>query len=52
MKGRAIEAMAIGDARFVVSVAVTFGMLLSGVFVQTAHAENLFGEVWLETMPG
>lgn len=40
MKGRAIEAMVIGDARFVVSVAVTFGMLLSGVFVQTAHAEK------------
>ena len=40
MKGRAIEAMVISDARFVVSVAVTFGMLLSGVFVQTAHAEK------------
>ena len=40
MKGRAIGAMVIGDARFVVSVAVTFGMLLSGVFVQTAHAEK------------
>jgi len=40
MKGRAIGAMVIGDARFVVRVAVTFGMLLSGVFVQTAHAEK------------